>query len=358
MKKVLSIVGARPQFIKLAPLSKELRKHFKEVIVHTGQHYDYEMSRIFFGDLKIPEPDYHLEVGSAPHGKQTAEMLTKLENVLLKEKPDLAIVFGDTNTTLAGAIAASKLGIRLAHIEAGMRSHDRIPEEINRVVADHVSDFFFCSNRIAVENLKAEGITKNVFLVGDIMMDAVMNHAGIAEKVSGVLKRLSLRKKEYVLATVHRAENTDSRKRLASIIKALIDSDEKIMLPLHPRTKKCLKKYSLLEKLDNSNITAIPPIGYFDMLVLEKNAKKIVTDSGGVQKEAYFFNVPCITMRQVTEWKETVKNGFNTLVDANPEKILSAIKNFETSGKSRRLYGKGDASAKIAKILMKIGMGR
>lgn len=352
--KILSVVGARPQFIKLAVLSREIRRQFDEVIVHTGQHYDYEMSKVFFKNLEIPEPDYNLGVGSAEREEQISKMVEDLEKVFMKEKPNLVVIFGDTNSTLAGAKTASKLGIKLAHVEAGMRSYDKIPEEINRVAADSLSHIFFCSTETAVENLKKESITKNVFLVGDIMIDALVNSLEVAEKESKVLSELRLSKNGYILATIHRAENTEDKQKLKSIIEALFDSKEKIIFPLHPRTKKYLQDYSLFEKLKKSNVKIIKPLPYLDMLVLEKNSRKIITDSGGIQKEAYFFKVPCITLRTITEWKETIENGFNTLVGADPEKIKESIKNFKISQKSVELYGKGDTSKKIVDILIKL----
>ncbi len=353
--KIASVIGARPQFIKEAPLVRELRKEHEELIIHTGQHYDYEMSRIFFSDLKIPEPDYNLGVGSGPHGKQTAEMLAKLESVFVKEKPDMVIVSGDTNTTLAGALAASKLKLRLAHIESGMRSFDKsMPEEINRILADHASDFLFCSTRIAVQNLMKEGISKNVFNAGDVMIDAIRENIGIAEKKSNILDKLKLKGRKYVVATVHRAGNTDDKKNMSAIIEAFIASKETIVFPIHPRTEKCLKSYGLYKKLKNSGIAAIKPIGYTDMLVLEKNASKILTDSGGMQKESYFFRVPCITLRDETEWVETVEDGWNILAGADKPKILNAIKNFSPKGRQHEDYGNGNASKNIARIIGKI----
>lgn len=352
--KIATVIGTRPNFVKAAPLSKELRRHFKEIIVNTGQHYDIELSKVFFEQLKIPEPDYSLNVGSGSHAEQTGQIIIKLEKILIKEKPDMVLVYGDTNSTLGGALCASKLKMPIMHVEAGMRSYDKIPEEVNRVVVDHISDIFFCSNSLAVENLKKEGINKNVFLVGDIMMDALMQNIKIAEKNSAILKELNFEKKQYILATIHRAENTDDRKKLTSIINALLASNEQIVLPLHPRTKKYLERYSLTDRFVNSNIAIIKSADYLDMLVLEKNAKKIVTDSGGVQKEAYFFKVPCITLRKVTEWKETVDDKYNKLVGANTKNIVKAIKSFEIKQKSHHSYGKGDASKKIVKILLNL----
>ena len=353
--KVLTVVGARPNFIKLAPLSKELRKSFKEVIVHTGQHYDYEMSKIFFRDFNLPEPKYNLGISSVLHESQTGKMLIKLEKVLLKEKPDLVIIYGDTNTTLAGALAASKLNIKLAHIEAGMRSYDKkMPEEINRIVTDPISDVLFCSTSTAVQNLKKEGIIKNVFNVGDVMIDTLRQNIDKVEKNYKILYQLKLKKKSYLLATIHRVSNTDIKENLLNIIEAFLSIDEKIVFPIHPRTGKCLKSYGLDKKLKNSNIIPIKPIGYMNMLVLEKNAKKILTDSGGVQKEAYFFKIPCITLRDSTEWIETVNDGWNILTGTNKPKILNAAKNFNPKGKRSETYGNGDASKNIVGIINKL----
>ncbi|MBI2559321.1 UDP-N-acetylglucosamine 2-epimerase (non-hydrolyzing) [Candidatus Woesearchaeota archaeon] len=353
--KIVSVIGARPEFIKEAPLVKELRKNHEEIIIHTGQHYDYEMSKVFFSDLKIPEPDYNLGIGSGPHGKQTAEMLAKIEDILLKEKPDLVIVSGDTNTTLAGALAASKLNLKLAHIESGMRSFDKsMPEEINRIVADHVSDALFCSTKTAVQNLKREGIAKNVFNVGDVMIDAIKENIGIAEKKSNILKKLKLKSKSYMVATVHRAGNTDDKKNMSAIISAFTESREKIIFPVHPRAEKYIHLYELDKKLKKTNVIVTKPMGYMDMLVLEKNSSKILTDSGGMQKEAYFFKVPCVTLRDTTEWAETVSDGWNLLTGADKSKILNAIKNFSPKGKQHEDYGNGYASKNIARIIDKI----
>ena len=271
--KIASIIGARPNFIKCAPLSKELRKVFDEVIVHTGQHYDYEMNKVFFDELNIPEPDYHLGVGSGSHGEQTGEMLKRIEEVLLEQKPDLVLVFGDTNSTLAGALAASKLHIKVGHVEAGLRSHDRnMPEEINRVLTDRCSDLLFCPTETAVENLKKEGVNNGVHLTGDVMVDALQKNVEIAEKKSMILDELSLKSKEYYLATVHRAESTDEFIRLKSIVDAFCEI-ENLVFPCHPRTEKYLKRFGLWDEL-TKKVKVIKPVGYLDMLMLEKNAKK------------------------------------------------------------------------------------
>ncbi|MCK4398728.1 MAG: UDP-N-acetylglucosamine 2-epimerase (non-hydrolyzing) [Methanophagales archaeon] len=348
--KIASVVGARPNFIKCAPLSREIRKVHNEIIIHTGQHYDYEMNKVFFDELKIPEPDYHLGVGSGNHGEQTGEMLKRTEKVLMNEEPDFVFAFGDTNSTLAGALAASKLHIKVGHIEAGLRSYDKsMPEEINRVLTDHCSDILFCPTETSVENLKREGVTNGVYLTGDVMVDALKGNIGIAEKKATILNELDLKPKGYCLATVHRAENTDDFNKLKSIVDAFC-AIENLVFPCHPRTEKYLKDYGLWDRLIEK-VRVIKPVGYLDMLVLEKNAKKILTDSGGVQKEAYIFKVPCITLRDTTEWIETVEDGWNVLVGANKEKIVKMSNEFEPKGKQRNVFGEGNASEKIAEII-------
>ncbi len=349
--KLVTVVGARPQFVKCAPLSRELCKEHTEIIVHTGQHYDAEMSGIFFSDLSIPEPDYHLEVGSGPHGKQTGEILSRIENVLMRVKPDMVIVFGDTNSTLAGALAAVKLHIPVAHVEAGLRSFDRtMPEEINRVVVDHVSDLLFCPTETAVRNLAHEGITKGVHLVGDVMVDALAYNRGIAEKKSKVLKQFGLNQKGYLVVTVHRPVNTDNRENLESILSALEESGLPVLFPVHPRTKKMLKEYGLWGYLP-ANVIATEPLGYLDMLEIMAHARKILTDSGGMQKEAYLLGVPCITLRDTTEWVETVKDGWNVLVGAKKEMIVEMIRTFSPKNKRSMIFGEVGASGRIADII-------
>lgn len=349
--KILSIVGARPQFIKCAPLSRAIRKEHEEILVHTGQHYDSEMSQIFFDELNIPKPNYNLDIGSASHGKQTGHMLIEIEKVLLKEKPDLVIVYGDTNSTIAGSLAASKLHIPVSHVEAGLRSFDRnMPEEVNRVITDHVSNLLFCPTETAVMNLKNESITEGVHNVGDVMMDAVLYNSVIAEEKSTILEDLGLDVGHYILATIHRASNTDSKKALSSIMNAFIDSGEKIVFPVHPRTEKYMKHYNLWN-IASEKLILTKPVGYLDMLKLTGNANKVFTDSGGLQKEAYIFDVPCVTLRENTEWTETVKAGLNSLVGADYQKIIDSFEEYDYSEKRKNIFGDGFASEKISNII-------
>jgi UDP-N-acetylglucosamine 2-epimerase len=347
--KVVSIVGARPQFIKAAPLSRELRKAHQEVLVHTGQHYDSSLSAVFFEELDIPRPDYNLGVGSASHGRQTGEMLARVEEVLIQEEPDWVLVYGDTNSTLAGALAAVKLHIPVAHVEAGLRSFNRrMPEEVNRVLTDHISTLLFCPTETAVRNLAQEGLTKGVHNVGDVMYDAALHNGQLAEEKSRILEALGLKPKGYLLATVHRPDNTDVSHNLRSIVAALSSLEATIIFPLHPRTRKALRELGVTL---GGNVRVVKPVGYLDMLILEKNARLILTDSGGIQKEAYFFAVPCVTLRQETEWVETVEVGWNMLVGADCREILDAVRGFYPPGERVNLFGDGQASAKVVKIL-------
>ena len=349
--KIVSIVGARPQFIKCAPLSQELRREHEEILVHTGQHYDPEMSDVFFEELQIPRPDYNLGVRSGPHGKQTGEILVRVEKVLLKEHPDLVIVYGDTNTTLAGALAAAKLNIPVAHVEAGLRSFDRtMPEEINRVITDHISDFLFCPTKTAVDNLRNEGVTRGVHLVGDVMVDALEFNKEIAEERSQILKRLGVAPTQYLVLTVHRPANTDSREHMENIIGAVGEAGMPVVFPVHPRTRKFLEEYGMWDRLP-SNIIVTEPLGYLDILKLMRHASKILTDSGGMQKEAYMLGVPCITLRENTEWVETLQNGWNVLVGADPVAICSAVRYFEPENEQHIPLGIGDTRERIAGIL-------
>ncbi|WP_088229014.1 UDP-N-acetylglucosamine 2-epimerase (non-hydrolyzing) [Desulfosporosinus sp. FKB] len=351
--KIITVLGARPQFIKAAPLSETLRKNHNEKIVHTGQHYDYQMSDVFFEELGIPEPDYFLGVGSKQHGAQTGEMLTKVEEVLLQEKPDWVLVYGDTNSTLAGALAAAKLHIPIAHVEAGLRSYNRqMPEEINRVLTDHLSALLFCPTDRAVENLAQEGLTEGVVRTGDVMADALYYHARRAEDRQ-LGDNLRYPEKSYLLATVHRAENTDSPEHLRGIVEAFARIEGQIVLPLHPRTKKLLQDHKISLP---GNVKQIEPVGYLEMILLEKGAELILTDSGGVQKEAYLWRVPCVTMRNETEWVETVQIGWNTLTGASADKIAAAVASYRRNPLppyQENLYGNGRASEEIAAALEK-----
>lgn len=353
--KIITIVGTRPNFIKVAPLLEELKlyKNIHSILVHTGQHYDYKMSRAFFQDLRLPQPNYHLGVGSGLHADQTARTMLKLEPVLLKERPDWVIVVGDVNSTLAGALVAAKLQIPIAHIEAGLRSYDRnMPEEINRVLTDHLSKLLFCPTKTAVENLHKEGIKKGIYLVGDIMYDALVNNIKVAEKKSKILNILKLKPKEYILLTVHRPHNADNPENLKKILEAIKTTGKKTVFPIHPRTKKMIKDF-VPENKYYKNIVFTEPVGYIDMLVLEKNAEKILTDSGGVQKEAYWFKIPCITLRNTTEWIETIEAGLNVLVGADKKKIINAINKLPSTAncKSQKIYGKGNTAKLIIEII-------
>lgn len=351
--KIVTIVGARPQFIKCAPVSRALRREHEEVLVHTGQHYDANMSDVFFTDLAIPAPDYHLGIGSGPQGEQTGRMLAAIEEVLIREQPDMVLVYGDMNSTLAGALAAVKLHIPVAHVEAGLRSFDRsMPEEINRIVTDHISALLFCPTQTAVDNLAAEGITAGVHLVGDVMVDALLYNTGVAEQSSTVLEVLGLVKGEYYVATVHRASNTNTEEHLKSIVEAFGKIDGPVVFPVHPRTGKYLKEYGLYDHLPE-NLRLTEPLAYLDMLHLMRHARMILTDSGGVQKEAYIMKVPCVTLRENTEWVETLVDGWNVLVGADGEAILEAATGQHASvpGEQQPVFGDGNASEVIADIL-------
>jgi len=350
--KVMLIVGVRPEFVQCAPLLKELDQSCEIILVHTGQHYDFEMSELLFNQLNIMKPGYHLNVGSGRHGEQTGKMIRKIEKLLLKERPDLVLVFGDTNSTLAGALAASKLKIRVGHVEAGMRSFDKsMPEEVNRILTDHCSDLLFCSTKTAVDNLKNEGIVNNIYLTGDVMVDSLLYNREIAERNSNILYQLNLRPNEYIVATVHRERNTSKKGYLKNIVDSFVEAEEMIVFPIHPRTKKAIEMYELCKELDGCNsIKMINPLGYLDFLKLIENAKKIITDSGGIQKEAYILGVPCITLRDNTEWVETVEEGWNILVGTNKERIIDAIHNFNPKRMQNYAYGYG-ASKNMATII-------
>ena len=352
--KILTILGARPQFIKAGSLSREISKYkeIEEIIVHTGQHYDTNMSDIFFEEMKIPKPNYFLGIGGKSHGAMTGQMIEKIEEVALKEKPDWVIVYGDTNSTLAGAIVASKLHIKLAHIEAGLRSFNmKMPEEINRIITDRLSNILFCPTDISVDNLKKEGFNNfdcKIVKSGDIMQDGAFFYKNLAVKPNIEIKN------DFILCTIHRAENTDNKNRLKSIFEALneIGKNTQIILPLHPRTKKILENL----ELNIEYLTIVEPFGYLNMIWLINNCKLVITDSGGLQKEAYFFEKQCITLRDETEWIELVESGSNTLVGADKEKILKAFNETFKLNKNNfklNLYGKTNVSNKIIRELLK-----
>lgn len=411
MLKIVTVIGARPQFIKAATVSRSIAQHnslanvpnsITEVFVHTGQHYDDNMSQVFFDELEIPKPHYNLGIGSGPHGKQTGAMLSAIEEVLTQEKPDIVLTYGDTNSTLAGAIAASKLHILSAHVEAGLRSYNRkMPEEINRIVTDELSNLLFCPTQTAVTNLSKEGIGGNqvdqlqgldlinrqiVFNVGDVMYDSILFNKSLAEKKSNIFDQLGLsnysgRPTDYCLATIHRPENTDSELNLTQILEAFTQitarTGTRVILPLHPRTRNKVeefepeKKFNLLTSTCNPNsssntINIIDPIGYLDMIQLERHAYAILTDSGGVQKEAYLLGVPCITLRNETEWVETLDAGWNTLTGPDTQKILDAfgtifhwdrqgppLKQSRTRTNPISPFGDGKAAGKIVHIISK-----
>jgi len=350
--RILSIVGARPQFVKLAVISHAAaeRPDWTHKIIHTGQHYDPGLSSVFFEELSIPRPDYDLGVGSGAHGEQTGEMLKRLEPVLAAEKPDWVLLYGDTNSTLAGAVVASKLVLPTAHIEAGLRSHRHgMPEEINRIVADHLSDLLLCPTALAVDNLRKEGLEARARMTGDVMYDASLAYSAVAEKRGGDLAE-RWKPGEYALATVHRAENTDYPDRLAQIVEALDEIARTIcpvVWPIHPRTQNRLQGIGLAAK----SIVTIAPLSYFDMLLMERRARFILTDSGGVQKEAYFFRVPCVTMRDETEWLETLENGCNVLTGCDGGAILRAAAGIGAAGPWTAAYGRGEAGRSILKAL-------
>jgi UDP-GlcNAc3NAcA epimerase len=347
--KVLTVVGARPQFIKAAPVSRVLRQKHEEFLLHTGQHYDDAMSDLFFRQLQIPAPDINLGVGSGSHGEQTGAMLPAIESVALAQRPDCLLVYGDTNSTLAGALVGAKLHVPVAHVEAGLRSYDRrMPEEVNRVVADHLAALLLCPTPTAVENLAAEGVTDGVSMVGDVMYDAFLQNLEVARKSTRVLSRLGLDSRGYALLTMHRAENVDRPEILARVIKGVNDSGCVVVLPLHPRTRKALGAAAIEAA---SQIRIIDPVGYLEMLVLEENAEVIVTDSGGVQKEAYFAGRPCITLRDRTEWTETVAAGWNALVGTDPDEIARAMREFRPGGERNDLFGDGHASDRVVEAL-------
>lgn len=334
--RILSIVGARPQFIKLAPLSSKLIGIHEEIIVHTGQHYDYAMSEKIFLDLGIRTPDIHLGIGSGSHANQTAEMMKKLDTVMTDIKPELVVVFGDTNSTLAGALTAAKLKIKILHIEAGLRSFNKnMPEEINRIVTDHVSNFLFAPTQTAVQHLTNEGLTNQTFLTGDIMVDTMNNNLKIALIKSSILSDLKLEVNKFSLLTLHRDYNVDDPLLLENILVQLGQIESKIVFPVHPRTKKILSKFKSIPR----NIELTEPVGYLDFITLEHASRRIITDSGGIQKEAYLLKKPCITLRTETEWIETVEEKWNLLISPRDREIAAKISSFITPEKQNPVFG-------------------
>ncbi len=356
MKKIVTVIGARPQFVKAAAVSRAIQKTggFREIIVHTGQHFDENMSSVFFREMEIPEPDYNLQINSLSHGAMTGRMLEKIEEVLLQEKPDFLMVYGDTNSTLAGALAAKKLDIRVIHVEAGLRSFNmKMPEEINRILTDRISDLLFCPTDNAVQNLNNEGFGNfkcQVHQVGDVMFDAALYYSERSAGRSDIISRLQVNPGNFVLCTVHRQENTDNLENLNQIVLALneINQYKRVILPLHPRTRKILKQNHMMLAFE-----PIDPVGYFDMLELLKNCAFVATDSGGVQKEAYFFNKFCLTLREETEWVELVQKNYNYLTSINKDQIVALSQSLLKKKFNNRhtFYGKGDAGYLIAGVI-------
>jgi UDP-GlcNAc3NAcA epimerase len=356
MTKVLTVIGTRPQFIKAAAVSRAIQEHggIKEVLLHTGQHYDDGMSDIFFREMHIPKPDYHFSINTSTHATMTAQMLEGIEQAIIKERPDTILVYGDTNSTLAGALAASKLHMKVAHVEAGLRSFNMdMPEEVNRILTDRISNQLFCPTEAAMQNLKNEGLAtpdKTVVNTGDVMYDAALYYAKQASKYSEICNKMNLTKDSYLLVTFHRAENTDDRDRLASIVQAIniLAKQYKVVLPLHPRTKKMLEQFHL-----ELNCTVIDPVGYFDMISLLQNSQLVLTDSGGLQKEAYFFHKNCVILRDQTEWIELTEAGCSTIAGANTENILASVENMinRKFHNGSIFYGNGYASTIICEHL-------
>ena len=361
--KIITIVGARPQFVKAAMVSRAIVNHnrhnndpIEECILHTGQHYDYNMNAVFFEKMEIPRPTWFLDCGRGSHAEMTASMLVKIEDILQENHPDYVLVFGDTNSTLAGALAAAKLHIPVVHVEAGLRSFNRqMPEEINRVLTDHISSYLFCPTYASVRNLKQEGIIEGVHQVGDVMYDAALTFSKMAEQTSTILSSLQLESGQYYLCTVHRAENTDNKERLSQIMQALVEIAHPkcpVILPLHPRTKNNIEIWQIDSIIaSNKSLQLIEPVDYLDMIMLEKHAKTILTDSGGIQKEAYFHRTPCITLRDETEWVETIASGWNQIASYRKENILACLTNKMPQTEIDE-YGDGHAADKIIHALL------
>ncbi|RIK31431.1 MAG: UDP-N-acetylglucosamine 2-epimerase (non-hydrolyzing) [Anaerolineae bacterium] len=349
MEKIASIVGARPQFIKASAVSRALAGKFDEIMIHTGQHYDAEMSDQVFAELEMRAPDFNLGIGGGSHGSQTGLMLIELEKVIAETKPDCILVYGDTNSTLAGALVAAKAGIKLAHVEAGLRSFNRtMPEEVNRVLTDRVSDILFCPTDAAIQNLQNEGITRGVHRVGDVMYDTLLHNQALARNRMSILPQLSVEKKKYALATVHRAGNTDDPVRLKSILDALSALPMRVIFPVHPRTRNLINEWKFST---SPNVTLTAPLGPLEIVELLEFADCLLTDSGGMQKEAYLLGVRCITLREETEWVETVSAGWNSLAGVDAKRILNLFESWRPMGERPALYGDGHAAEQIAGIL-------
>jgi UDP-N-acetylglucosamine 2-epimerase len=347
--RIVTIIGNRPQFVKAAAVSRLLRKGHEELIVHTGQHYDDELSQVFFDELKVPPPDRELGAGTGSNTEQTARILGRLGPVLTELQPDLALVYGDTNSTLAGALASAQAGFPVGHVEAGMRSFDRaMPEELNRVLTDHASDLLLCSTQTALDNLVRESARGERHLVGDVMADVSLAFRDIAGERSTILNDLGLEPGSYLVATAHRAGNVDQSKRLEQLVDLLVALPGTVVLPLHPRTRARLEEGGLLERL--SHLLLTPPLGYLDFLQLARNARAVVTDSGGVQKEAYLLGVSCVTMRETTEWVETVETGWNVLVGLDPDAALAALERTPPQ-EHPELYGGGRAAQRVCDVV-------
>ncbi len=348
---ILSVVGARPQFVKLAPVHRELSPYHQHQILHTGQHYDYEMSQAFFEDLGIPDPDVNLEIGSGLHGAMTGRMLTGIEERLMVDRPDMVLVYGDTNSTLAAALAAAKLHIPIAHVEAGLRSYNRnMPEEINRVLTDHVSDLLFCPSQHSSDILSGEGVREGVHVTGDVMVQALLELEPRLGKER--LQRFDVSRGEYVLVTAHRQENVDDPIRLRGIVDALSSLDGTVVFPVHPRTRAMLERIGMLDRLEGrADVRLVKPLDFITFTALERYARVVLTDSGGVQKEAYTFQVPCVTMRNETEWTETVDEGWNVLVGTDTDAIVAAVSNASPGRTEARSYGGLDVTGIMRRII-------
>lgn len=349
--KIVTIVGARPQFIKCAPVSKEIRTWAEEILVHTGQHYDQNMSDVFFSELDIPKPDINLHIGSGNHGAQTGDMLKAIESVFVEQNPDLVLVYGDTNSTLAGALAAVKIHIPVAHIEAGLRSFDKkMPEEVNRILTDHVADYLFAPTHTALQNLKNEGIQRGVYHTGDVMVDVLKKGISIAKKTIDLKKIYRVEEESYYLTTIHRPSNTDNPKRLFTILDELDKLGKIIIFAVHPRTKKCMAD-NQINKNQFHNIVFIEPQPYLSLIRLLDSSCAVFTDSGGIQKEAYVLQKPCFTLRDTTEWVETVDSGWNKLIGNDISHLSSLVNNFNYPEEHIPFYGNGDASKEISNII-------